>query len=197
MTKKVSKPTEDTRKHVFVVFGLDESGKPKAARFTPNQFEPASHAATSMNLHICEAASAELVELAKKLPSGRIYARGRAFIPFIKRDLYDRLHAASGGLVRDGQQPKAGASVEAPVATDSPPSSAEPQPVVTGLPCSWETLAPGHMVLAFEGPGEGWWESVVVSRYEQMLTLRYRDYPKLPKFDRHISTVALINPGPE
>ena len=41
-----------------------------------------------------------MAELAKKLPSGRIYAQGRAFIPFIKRELYDKVCAASGGHVR-------------------------------------------------------------------------------------------------
>jgi hypothetical protein len=28
------------------------------------------------------------------------------------------------------------------------------------------------------------------------LTLKFRDYPKQPTFVRHISTIALVNPGP-
>ena len=69
-------------------------------------------------------------------------------------------------------------------------------PMASGLPKSWETVAVGHMVLAFAGAGEGWWESVVVKRDEEILTLRYRDWPKEKLFQRHVTTVALINPGP-
>jgi hypothetical protein len=52
------------------------------------------------------------------------------------------------------------------------------------------------MILAHDGPSEGWWECVVIARDNEILTLRYRDYPKVPKFERHISTIALINPRP-
>jgi hypothetical protein len=30
-----------------------------------------------------------------------------------------------------------------------------------------------------------------------MFTLRFRDYPKLPKFVRHRNAIALISPPPE
>jgi hypothetical protein len=188
MTKRsVAKP--ETPKPALLVFGLDENGKPKGARFVASQFEPASQAALTMNLHICEALSDDLVELSKKLPSGRIYARGRAFVPFIKRDLYDKLHAASGGLVRDAAaaEPEKGTLADGNAAPAAKPADA--QPVVKGLPRYWDQIQPGHLILNFEGPGEGWWEAVVVTRSDQMLTLRYRDFPKVAKFDRHISTV--------
>lgn len=196
MTKRgVTKP--ETSKATLLIFGLDENGKSKGARFLASQFESASQAASTMKLSICEALSNDLVELGKKLPSGRIYARGRAFVPFIKRDLYDKLHAASGGLVRDAAGAEPAASPAKDSADAAAKSSAEAQPVVTGLPKYWDQIQPGHLILNFEGPGEGWWEAVVVARNDQMLTLRYRDFPKVKMFDRHISTVALINPGPE
>jgi hypothetical protein len=69
-------------------------------------------------------------------------------------------------------------------------------PLASGLPQNWESIAAGNMVLADEGPGEGWWEAIVISRDNEILTLRYRDYPKAPKFERHISTIGLINPRP-
>ncbi len=194
MTKRSAKP--ETSRTALLVFGLDENGKPKGARFVASQFDPATQAANTMNLQICEALSEDLIELAKKLPSGRIYARGRAFVPFIKRDLYDKLHAASGGLVRDGRSEADGAAAAAADAS-SAQGTAEAQPVVRGLPRYWDQIQAGHLILNFEGPGEGWWEAVVVARNDQMLTLQYRDFPKVPKFDRHLSTVALINPGPE
>jgi hypothetical protein len=46
-----------------------------------------------------------------------------------------------------------------------------------------------------KSPDEGWWEAVVIKREDDILTLRYRDAPKLPTFIRHVNTVALVNPG--
>lgn len=70
-------------------------------------------------------------------------------------------------------------------------------PITSGLPRSWDEIEVGHMVLAPEGGyGEGYWETVVVSKTNDILTLRYRDEPKLPQFQRHVLTVALVNPGP-
>jgi hypothetical protein len=51
-------------------------------------------------LEIYDTSPDELKEIAKKLPCRRIHAQGRAFIPFIKRELYDKVYAASGGHVR-------------------------------------------------------------------------------------------------
>jgi hypothetical protein len=36
-----------------------------------------------------------------------------------------------------------------------------------------------------------------LKREDELLTLRLRDYPKQGTYLRHISQVALINPGPE
>ena len=65
-----------------------------------------------------------------------------------------------------------------------------------GTAAELETIAAGNIILAHESPGEGWWEAIVISRDDAILTLRYWDYPKAPKFERHVSTVALINPRP-
>jgi hypothetical protein len=64
--------------------------------------------------------------------------------------------------------------------------SAEPQaavgkdnddlPVATGLPRTWDEIAPGHLVIAQEALEYGWWEAVVIARNRDMLTLRFRDY---------------------
>jgi hypothetical protein len=39
----------------------------------------------------------------------------------------------------------------------------------------------------------GWWQAIVIERNGDMLTLRFRDYPKLPKFSRHRAAVVLIS----
>ena len=45
------------------------------------------------------------------------------------------------------------------------------------------------------GEGHAWYPAVVIARDKDILTLRYRDYPKAPKFTRHVATIAMVNPG--
>jgi hypothetical protein len=131
---KTATPSTPT-KPVLVVFGLDQTGKPKAARFTGTQSEAAREAAAAMQLTVFEATGPELEELSKKLPVGRLHARGKAFIPYIKRDLYDRLRAASGKSASNGKN----------VAAREEPSlkktqASEVLPVAFGLPQNWTAL---------------------------------------------------------
>lgn len=177
MTSKKTKAKPGLNQPQVIVLGLDENGKSKAARFVVDQLAPASEAARSLGLQIHEAGTPELAALAKKLPAGRLYARGKAFVPFIKRDLFDKLNDALGGSVATG--------AEASAEPDGPP-----------LPRSWDELTTGHVVLVDAGPDDGWWASVVIERKEDVLTLRWRDFPKYKPFQEHIAKVALVNPGP-
>ncbi len=62
-------------------------------------------------------------------------------------------------------------------------------------PCDWDDISIGHLVIANEGAEQGWWEAIVIAREGDMLTMRWRDYPKQPKFVQHRSVVAPLNPG--
>lgn len=192
MTAKTSKGKIEPIKAPFIVFGLDENGKPKGARFHFNQFEPASKAAASMEMQIHEARTPDLAELAKKLPAGRIYARGKSFVPYIKRDLYDKLHEATGGLARE----QAVAEHERPLTRAELEQSGKAIPAGPPLPHSWNELVAGQMVLAQASLEDGWFECIIVERTADVLTLRWRDYPKYKPFPKHIAAVALVNPGP-
>jgi hypothetical protein len=201
MTKKSDKLSDSPSTQLFV-YGLDEAGKPKGARFPASETEKVLPVATAMKLQSSQACSEEVANLGMKLPVGRIYARGKAFIPNIKRDLYDKLLAAIGSSQVGRDHPQ----VEGTVASSATPGDSVAHapteagailpPLASGLPQNWESIAAGNMILAHESPGEGWWEAIVISRDDAILTLRYRDYPKAPKFERHVSTVALINPRP-
>jgi hypothetical protein len=196
---KSDKHSNSPNTNLFV-FGLDETGKPKGARFPATDSDKVLPVVIAMKLRSCDAHSEEVGGLGMKLPVGRIYARGKAFIPNIKRDLYDKLLAA----VESSKETQPRTENTAPAASlesglaDTPveTGAAILPPLASGLPQNWESIAPGNMILVDAGPGEGWWEGIVVARDNEILTLRYRDYPKLPKFERHISTVALINPRP-
>jgi len=197
MTKKADKKEVAAHSRLFV-FGLDENGKPRGARFNDVK-DDVANAALSMKCWVVvdPMVPAEFVPLGMKLPVGRLYASGRAFIPNIRRDLYDKLLATKGKDAgfqhpwEHGEPPVGGVLVD----TTSTPGVAYVSPLAPGLPHSWEAIQVGHMVLIHESPEDGWWEALVIQRENEILTLRFRDYPRLPTMVRHISTVALVNPG--
>jgi hypothetical protein len=178
MTKTAEKPTQNETP-IIVVFGLDESQKPKAARFSSSQSQLVNKAAQAMQLRVAVIAppNGPATEIAKKLPVGRLYSNGKGFVPNIRRDLYIMLTGVLG------------------VESGLPAAPGEPEvPVASGLPRNWDEVAPGHLVIAKETRHEdGWWEAIVLERDGDMLTLRWRDYPTQPKVMRHRTAVALLS----
>ena len=85
MTKQPNDTAPD-----LIVLGL-EDGQPRAAKFPAGHADLVGKAAKAMNLTVCKAEGPEIVDLAKKLQEGRLYATGRGSVPPIRRDLYDRL----------------------------------------------------------------------------------------------------------
>ena len=165
MTRTVDNLTDPA----FVVYGIDADKKPRAARFDNSHPELVGKAAELMNLKLYEVNSPAVAAFAKRLPNGRLYANGNGFVPPVRR-------ASRNG----GAQGAGGAATEA----GSP-----------GLPRNWDEIAPGHLVIATEGPGNGWWDAIVVEVNGDMLTLHWRDFPWQPDVVQHRSTVALIKPA--
>ena len=77
--------------NIDVRLGRDNEGEARAARFPASQSSLVAKAAKAMNLAVCTAEGAVLAELAKKLPSGRLYATGRGFVPSVGRNLYVKI----------------------------------------------------------------------------------------------------------
>jgi len=107
-----------------------------------------------MGLTVCTAESADVAELAKKLPPGRLYSTGRGFVPAVGRSLY-------GKLVE--QLKLAGQPVPGEAEQSEPGRSSADQPA-PGLPATWDDIAVGHLVIAQEGKWDGWWEAIVLAR---------------------------------
>jgi hypothetical protein len=164
----------------LIVLGYDENHKPQAARFPATDAELVAKAARLMDLKVYQATTEELAALAKKLPVGRLYGNGRGFVPTIRQSLYSQI------IVELAVEPQAAVGKD----QDEPP-------VATGLPRTWDEIAPGHLIIAQETLDYGWWEAIVIARDGDMLTLRFRDYPKLPKFFRHRNAIALMSPPAE
>lgn len=164
----------------LIVIGYDAQQKPRGARFQGFDGKRVAEAAKAMALNVYEATTDELATLAKKLPVGRLYSTGKGFVPNIRQNLYSQVVA---GLALE---PKAA------IATNQEPPLPE---VASGLPKTWDEIAPGHLVIVEETAEYGWWPAIVIERTGDMLTLRFRDFPKLPKFSRHKAAVALVSAG--
>ena len=70
-------------------------------------------------------------------------------------------------------------------------------PFSAGLPRTWDEIARGHLVIAQEALDYGWWKAVVLGRTGDMFTLRFGTTPKLPKFARRRTAIALLSPPAE
>ena len=148
----------------IIVFGLDPTNKPKAATFPAHQVDLANRAAGLMQLRLLKIDSPELTQFAAQLPVGKIYASGHGFVPPIRAAIYDRLL-----------------------------QFADPAPA-PGLPTTWDDIDVGHLVIARDEPAFGWWEAIVIAKDGDMLTLRFRDYPKQAPVVLHRATLALLKP---
>src|SRR4029077_512104 len=86
MTKTTTKAIATTKESApLIVLGYDENHKPRAARFPAKDAELVGKAARLTDLRVYEAASEDLAALAKKLPEGRLYGNGRAFVPNVRQ----------------------------------------------------------------------------------------------------------------
>ena len=180
-----------------ILFGLDENGKPRAARFNREHALLATKAAGLMGLTICTVTSPALSEIARQLPAGSIHANGRGFVPNVRRVLYAKLIEASALATKtDNNHQGTGKPAEGPTETSGPsPDATSPAPVVgQGYPRDWDDINVGHLVIAYSAVDEGWWEAIVTAREGDMLTLRFRDYLKEPKIVQHRTAVALLKP---
>ena len=188
MTPKTThRQTSSSSAVPVVLFGLDDHGKPKAARFPENQADLATKAAGLLKLHVLPIVGASISDLAGRVPAGRIHANGRGFVPYIRRDLYAKLVAAA-------DSPSQGDHASTRAAAASRPAKPASQNGQGDLPKNWDEIAPGHVVIALDEPGEGWYETIVVETSGDMLTLRWRDYPRERRITRHRLSVGLLYP---
>jgi hypothetical protein len=70
---------------------------------------------------------------------------------------------------------------------------ADPAPA-PGLPVTWDDIDVGHLVIARYELAAGWWEAIVVVRDGDMLTVKWRDYPKQAPAVLHRAALALLRP---
>ena len=179
----------------IVLYGLDANQKPQAARFPEKVCDLALKAAQQLKLHVLRVTTDDIAQVAGRLPVGRISSNGRGLVPYVKPDLYGQVLAIAKG------------ADQAPAVTPAAPKGFTKIPLnearqdgnavgSEGLPKTWKDIGPDHLVLAQESHSQGWAEVIVIERRDDMLTVRWRDYPKWKPFTVHADAVALLNASP-
>jgi hypothetical protein len=166
-----------------ILLGLDDKQKRHASCFTADQSEQAALAAVKMGMAALPVAGDELASLASKLPKGKIFGSGKAFVPFVGEALFEKIAAH---LPNRSVLPKLRAAAGAAEQADKPQAKSHTRPK------DWGALVVGDLVLANDGDGEGWWESVVHAVTGEMITLTWRDWPDEPRFVRTRDQIGLL-----
>ena len=176
------------RQATLVMFGRDSAGKPRAATFFEPDANSAKAAATMMGLKTAGLDSEALQAVGGKLPAGKVYSSGKAFVPFVKGQLYADLVKTLG--MTDDVPPDDDAEAEhaslAPTLYD-----------FTGyrLPTDWGDIKLGSLVLATVEPNEGWWEAYIAEvKASDLFVLKWREWPDEALFLRTKRQIALLPP---
>lgn len=185
----------------IIVLGRDDAAKAHASYFTADQTMSARAAAAAMGMMVLAITTDEQRALADQLPAGKIFASGKAFVPFVKSAVYDQL--ISMVPLKDQVRPlrlvkpdeangegKGGAGAPTP----SPAANTGKTPPLT-MPADWSGIVIGSVVLADEGLDAGWWAAVVTNIAQNVITLLWRDYPEQGSIVRPITQLALMHPS--
>ncbi len=110
------------------MFGTDSLSKPHASWFPAEEQEAAVKAAGVMGFSTLMVTDAAQVELARKLPRGRIFDGGKAFVPFVKHALYEKITKLAANQPKSDQTTAEGQDQDrsAAGAQASSPTSHEP-----------------------------------------------------------------------
>ncbi len=188
---KVSPAAVQTTGDGVIVFGRDNTGKAHASWFDEAEAAPARMAAAQMGYFALSVAGDGLVALSASLPPGRLFASGRAFVPFVKGGIFDQLaaHLPAGTKVPALRLVASDGAVEGKKEIKVGPTERYE------LPKDWNDIRPGTLVLATEGREWGWFECVVLAAKDNdIFELKWRDYPNFPSFYRDRRTLGLIFP---
>lgn len=180
-----------------LILGRDNNDRPHAAWFLHGQLEQAESAAQLMDLHfVAVGDNQELAAIATKLPKGKLFDSGKAFVPFIGGAVFDTLLPHVPPAAAEHKEPKPKTPKAAQQVADDP---SQPPIIPPGidLPKDWGAIKVGSVVLASESKEDGWWEAKVTeAKPNNVFILTWVDYPDYEPFVRHRERLALMFPRP-
>ncbi|CAM5775558.1 hypothetical protein LMIY3S_05084 [Labrys miyagiensis] len=206
-----SNDTAPADQFVLIVLGRDDTDKPHAATFTMEDAELAAKAADLMGMTAVRLDRAELGDLATSLAVGKVFASGRAFVPFTKAATYERILAAAGITEPTAEQrtasreeqtkakaAEAGTTVVSLRSVSSGGGRAKGGKANYSAATTWADIKVGSLVLAMETGDDpaSWWEAFVEQqRDDDLFILRWAGWPEEDAFIRTRSALGLLPPS--
>lgn len=177
----------------LILLGRDDAGKAHASRFGATDSVAARSAAVTMGMAALPVVGKELETLAARLPAGKLFDSGRAFVPFVKGALYEQLH---NHLPKADREALAESMRVRREAAEAAKAAADNEPKEFTLPDDWSKIVVGNLVLAFDREDEAWFEAYVIEdKGNDILLLRWRGWPDYPNFTRQRNRLALLHPA--
>lgn len=188
MSEHTTQVREASAEHAaqLIIYGLDEAGRSHASRFATADAELVERAAAAMAMRVVKLDMSSHGEVITRVPQGKLFGSGKAFVPFIKAPLHAELVALAKRL---GQYRE-----ELPPRPLLPATKPKEKPSYHS-PASWTDIQVGSLVLASEGlsKSDGWFEAAVVERKaDNLFLVRWRDWPDEPTFARQRDHLALL-----
>lgn len=179
-----------------LILGRDNNDRPHAAWFLPDQLEGAEAAAEEMGMHfVAVGDNKELAAIATKLPKGKLFDSGKAFVPFIGGAAYDTLLPYAPSAAAEHKEPKQKVPKVKAAAIEDDPTKPPVAPKGIDHPKDWGSIKVGSVVLASETREDGWFEAIVLEAVsDQVFGLKWVDYPDYEPFLRHRERLALKFP---
>lgn len=170
----------------IVLAGLDANGRAHGSWFTAAEAERAKVAAEASALSAMDIDGPAMLDITSRLPRGKLYASGKAFVPFVSGKLFAELAAQVPDEVRFAPMRRA----------DAPePLTDEEQKLMDGATPGrdWGKLKAGQLVLAHDEDEGAWYEAVVMKVVTETdtLAMRWRDYPEDGVVFRKRATVGI------
>lgn len=195
--KQMDATAAEPQRATLIVFGLDQNSKPHASWFSEIYAPLAEKAAGMMGMKILRLTTDEQQGLASKLPQGRVFESGRAFVPFVNKTLYGQLEAM-GGETPPPPEPADTQATPTEELTGDEQTMGQPTDTAQNptAPSTWADIKVGSVVLATEGHMEGWFEAVVIeAKPNNLFMLKWRDWFEEPAFPRKRGHLGLLPPA--
>src|ERR1700681_2940093 len=126
-------------------------------------------------------------------PPGRSWTQGERFMT--KPTSNSPKTAPTSDTKTTTGSPAAGKPAITPASAVKIVPAAEKVPFPSPLPKTWADIQVGSLVIAEEALEYGWWHAVVTEVHGDLLTIRWRDYPKQAATKRNRKDVALLYAG--
>lgn len=183
-------PAADTPKAILLM-GRDTTGQPHAACLAARSAKLAETCASTLGLALYRVTDDKQLAIAKAVPEGKLYDNGRAFVPYVREEMFSELVALLPEAFEWPTLTPSGAEcLEKSVFLAGKGSEA----LGPGAKEHWQPPMVGQIVLAYGVEWEGWFDAEITSiEPNGLYVMKWREAPELGPITRRIEHIGLVH----